>query len=169
MWSFARSWCDRKKGQKKAQVMWHINSINHKWMWERVRDVRHDLGWMTKVERIFLERWSPNQFDWINYKCKESVRVFNKLINLCESERERERERVREWEWKSEKEWEVWDWKFEPPQFSMSQNNYRTLLRHQMLAGEKKRNRKWMRFNYLFNKSEVMRWKVNQCVTTQLK
>jgi hypothetical protein len=32
--------------------------------------------------------------------------------------------------------------KFELPQFSMSQNNYRTLLRHQMLAGEKKRNRK---------------------------
>jgi hypothetical protein len=29
--------------------------------------------------------------------------------------------------------------KSDPPQFSMSQNNYRTLLRHQMLAGEKKR------------------------------
>ena len=50
-----------------------------------------------------------------------------------------ESERVRVKEKKSERcETE----KSDPPQFSMSQLIHRTLLRHQMLAGEKKRNRK---------------------------
>ena len=154
-----------KKGTKKKPKSCGT-SINHKWKRERVE--MWDMTWAEwMTERIFLERWSPNQFDWINYKCKECKSVnINKLI--CESERVRER--VREWEWKKKKEWEVWDWKIDPPQFSTSQHFDRTLLRHQMLAGEKKRNRKRkMRFNFSINKSEVMRWKVNHCAQHTLK
>ena len=64
------------------------------------------------------------------------------------------RESEREWESKSErkKSERCETEKSDPPQFSMSQFNYRTLLRHQMLAGEKKEIEK--EWDLIFNKSE---------------